>query len=375
MEMGYPPRPGLASARLAAATFTITTFVNAALLFAVEPLFSKMALPLLGGTPGVWNTCMLFFQTTLLAGYAYAHVVTTRLSPRTQTVVHLTLLALSLLVLPISIGAGFRSPQPDAPVAWLIAMLSVSPWRAVPDALERRSVVAAVVQSHRPRGRRKPLVSVRGEQSGKHDRAARVSRTHRTHANPVDAEPRVERMLRGAHRTRGRLRGNSAEPECVAGGSTDGSGRRCGTPNDCPTDALGCARVRSVEHAPSGSRFRVRPQPLPRYRRLEAGVSSNPAAAPLSRTSSECFAGAEEGRGRAVGDELPGTGGGRRLESAHPREASGGFPPCNRRSPPVPGSSPNDNPARPAYETAEWSAVGARPPPPAPTNRGSPTAR
>jgi hypothetical protein len=126
MEMGYPPRPGLASARLAAATFTITTFVNAALLFAVEPMFSKMALPLLGGTPGVWNTCMLFFQTTLLAGYAYAHVVTTRLSPRTQTVVYLTLLALSLLVLPISIGAGFRSPQPDAPVAWLIAMLSVS---------------------------------------------------------------------------------------------------------------------------------------------------------------------------------------------------------------------------------------------------------
>ena len=126
MEMSFPAQPHVVSARLAAATFTVTTFVNAALLFAVEPMFSKMALPLLGGTPGVWNTCMLFFQTALLAGYAYAHVVTTRLSPRAQTAVHLTLLALSLVSLPISIAVGFRSPRPDAPVAWLIALLSVS---------------------------------------------------------------------------------------------------------------------------------------------------------------------------------------------------------------------------------------------------------
>ena len=126
MEMGLPLRLGLASARLAAVTFTVTTFVNAALLFAVEPMFSKMALPLLGGTPGVWNTCMLFFQTALLAGYAYAHVVTTRLSPKAQTALHVSLLAFSLVALPISIAAGFRSPHPDAPVAWLIVMLSVS---------------------------------------------------------------------------------------------------------------------------------------------------------------------------------------------------------------------------------------------------------
>jgi hypothetical protein len=181
MEMGYPPRPGLASARLAAATFTITTFVNAALLFAVEPMFSKMALPLLGGTPGVWNTCMLFFQTTLLAGYAYAHVVTTRLSPRTQTVVYLTLLALSLLVLPISIGAGFRSPQPDAPVAWLIAMLSVSlgaPFLMLSSGaplLQRGSVAPATRPPQTP-------TSCTRRAIWEHDRAARVSRAHRTHA-------------------------------------------------------------------------------------------------------------------------------------------------------------------------------------------------
>jgi spermidine synthase len=126
MEVGVRSRQAVVSSGLTALTFTITTFVNAALLFTVEPMFSKMALPLLGGTPGVWNTCMLFFQTALLAGYAYAHVVTTRLAPRTQAAVHLTLLAVSLVSLPISIAAAFRSPHPDAPVASLIALLAVS---------------------------------------------------------------------------------------------------------------------------------------------------------------------------------------------------------------------------------------------------------
>src|SRR4051812_5581048 len=126
MEIGPSPRPGAVSGRLTAAAFTVTTFVNAALLFAVEPMFSKMALPLLGGTPAVWNTCMLFFQTALLAGYAYAHVVTSRLSPKAQTALHLALLALSLVSLPVSIAAGFRSPHSDAPVASLITLLAVS---------------------------------------------------------------------------------------------------------------------------------------------------------------------------------------------------------------------------------------------------------
>ncbi len=56
------------------ALFAVATFLNAALLFAVEPMFTKMVLPLLGGTPSVWNTCLLFFQGALLVGYLYAHV-------------------------------------------------------------------------------------------------------------------------------------------------------------------------------------------------------------------------------------------------------------------------------------------------------------
>src|SRR5689334_23572396 len=56
------------------AVFAVAIFLNAALLFSVQPLFTKMVLPLLGGSPAVWNTCLLFFQSLLLAGYLYAHL-------------------------------------------------------------------------------------------------------------------------------------------------------------------------------------------------------------------------------------------------------------------------------------------------------------
>ena len=53
--------------------FAATVLLGAFLLFQVQPLFSKMILPWFGGSPAVWTTCLLFFQTVLLAGYAYAH--------------------------------------------------------------------------------------------------------------------------------------------------------------------------------------------------------------------------------------------------------------------------------------------------------------
>ncbi len=56
--------------------FALTLFVSATLLFLVQPMIGKMLLPMLGGTPAVWNTCMVFFQALLLAGYAYAHATT-----------------------------------------------------------------------------------------------------------------------------------------------------------------------------------------------------------------------------------------------------------------------------------------------------------
>ena len=67
--------------------FAVTLFVSASLLFMVQPMVGKMVLPLLGGTPAVWNTCMVFFQAVLLVGYAYTHTLSTTLSRRRQLLI------------------------------------------------------------------------------------------------------------------------------------------------------------------------------------------------------------------------------------------------------------------------------------------------
>lgn len=84
---------------LALPFFALTLFVSAFLLFLVQPMIGKMILPRLGGTPQVWNTCMVFFQTTLLAGYAYTHMVSTRMKIKSQLLLHGIMLLLPLLML------------------------------------------------------------------------------------------------------------------------------------------------------------------------------------------------------------------------------------------------------------------------------------
>src|SRR6185312_17032859 len=81
--------------------YAATLFVGATLLFVVQPMVGKMILPLLGGTPAVWSTCMVFFQAALLGGYAYAHATTAWLRPSRQALVHLVVFALPLAVLPL----------------------------------------------------------------------------------------------------------------------------------------------------------------------------------------------------------------------------------------------------------------------------------
>ena len=83
--------------------FAATIFLNALLLFWVQPLFVRMVLPLLGGAPAVWNTAMVFFQTGLLAGYAYAHFINARLGARAQAPVHLAVMLVPLVVLPVAV--------------------------------------------------------------------------------------------------------------------------------------------------------------------------------------------------------------------------------------------------------------------------------
>src|SRR5207253_8984912 len=87
---------------LALPIFVVTIFVSSGLLFLVQPMIGKMILPRLGGAPQVWNTCMVFFQAVLLAGYAYTHTVSTRLPLRRQLLVHSGLLLLPFLFLLIN---------------------------------------------------------------------------------------------------------------------------------------------------------------------------------------------------------------------------------------------------------------------------------
>jgi spermidine synthase len=105
--------------------FAVTLLVSALLLFCVQPMIAKMILPLLGGSPSVWNVCMVFFQAMLLSGYAYAHVTTIWLGVRRQVVLHLGLLSFPLLVLPFAVTQGaVQSLSPDAnPTPWLLGVL------------------------------------------------------------------------------------------------------------------------------------------------------------------------------------------------------------------------------------------------------------
>jgi hypothetical protein len=105
--------------------FPLTALLSAFLLFWVEPLFAKMVLPLLGGSPAVWNTCLMFFQAMLLLGYLYAHLSSRLLDSRRQAWVHVALLAVALLALPVAIPSGWTPPASDNVIGWLVALLMV----------------------------------------------------------------------------------------------------------------------------------------------------------------------------------------------------------------------------------------------------------
>jgi hypothetical protein len=106
--------------------FAVTLFVSATLLFLVQPMIAKMILPSLGGTPAVWNTCMVFFQAVLLAGYAYAHASTSSSSRRRHVLVHAFVLLLPFLIFPIGVASGWVPPGDTNPIPWLLALLLVS---------------------------------------------------------------------------------------------------------------------------------------------------------------------------------------------------------------------------------------------------------
>ncbi|HET6979054.1 MAG TPA: hypothetical protein VFI24_22160 [Pyrinomonadaceae bacterium] len=120
--------PMVARATVLAPVFALALFTSAALLFWVQPLVAKMLLPLLGGAPSVWNTCMVFFQSLLLAGYAYALLISQRLSLRNQAIVHAVLLLVAGVVLPFAISDRVLAslPTQSSPIPWLLTTLALT---------------------------------------------------------------------------------------------------------------------------------------------------------------------------------------------------------------------------------------------------------
>src|SRR3954453_13006513 len=102
-------------APISRALFGLVIFLGAFLLFSVQLLLGKYILPWFGGTAGVWATCLFFFQTTLLAGYAYSHGSVSRFSLRLHSPAHVALLLVSLLVMGF---AAYVWPSPITPGSW-----------------------------------------------------------------------------------------------------------------------------------------------------------------------------------------------------------------------------------------------------------------
>jgi hypothetical protein len=118
--------------------FAASLLLTSALLFIIQPIIGKLLLPKFGGTPFVWVTCVLFFQAALLAGYAYVHLTTRRLSERRQKVVHGVVLLAALVALPLGwvlwpfagaplgIADAWAPPGNGQPVFWLVLLLALT---------------------------------------------------------------------------------------------------------------------------------------------------------------------------------------------------------------------------------------------------------
>jgi hypothetical protein len=124
-EQGTPAR-AVRFPALVLATYAAAIFLSAALLFAVQPLFTKLVLPRLGGSPSVWSVAMVFFQGVLLAGYAYAHALTRFLPERAAVFIHVAVLLAATLALPLSIAGGWGKLPQSGEAFWLIGVFAAS---------------------------------------------------------------------------------------------------------------------------------------------------------------------------------------------------------------------------------------------------------
>jgi hypothetical protein len=108
------------------AVFAGAIFLSAGLLFAVQPLFTKLVLPTLGGAPSVWSVALVFFQAALLGGYLYAHLLTRYVPGRQSVIVHVLVMLAATFTLPLSIATSWGTPPTQGAEFWLIGLLAVS---------------------------------------------------------------------------------------------------------------------------------------------------------------------------------------------------------------------------------------------------------
>lgn len=127
MSSHAQPAAGPASANLVRPwLFAIAVFTSASLVFLVQPLIGKLFLPLLGGSPAIWNTSLAFFQGALLIGYGYAHLLQKAGAVRRQMIIHAAALALAAVVLPLHVTTLLGEPWDHAPATWMVLALTLT---------------------------------------------------------------------------------------------------------------------------------------------------------------------------------------------------------------------------------------------------------
>lgn len=118
--------PVTSSGTLELWVFTAAIFLSALLLFGVQPMFARMVLPQLGGSPSVWSVAMVFFQSMLLGGYAYAHLLTQTRRRWLAVTIHVGLMVGAVCMLPLSIAQGWGTPPNSGTALWLLGLFTVS---------------------------------------------------------------------------------------------------------------------------------------------------------------------------------------------------------------------------------------------------------
>jgi len=215
--------------------FVVAVFTSAALVFMVQPMVAKLVLPLLGGSPAVWNTSMAFFQIALLAGYGYAHLLQKLPSVRRQIAVHVAALAIAgLTIFPLRISTLMGDPSSVQPGLWLFGLLTLS--IGLPFAI--LSATAPLVQAWHARvmrgeGAAEPWSLYAASNPGQPAGPAGLSGHCRAAADPAGAALDLDRGLSGLR----------ADPRLAGGAGVEtgaGAGRAWSRPPPRPRRITDC---------------------------------------------------------------------------------------------------------------------------------------